>query len=68
MKQEAAHAMAPWQSGIASSTIVRPCSSATLLQTANDMEFNDRNALDNAINEKTELRVHLFVFEVQTCF
>ena len=38
------------------------------LQTANDLEFNGRNALGNTINVDTELRVHLFEIGVRMRF
>ena len=38
------------------------------LQTANDLEFDGRNALGNAINVKTELRMHLFEIGVRMRF
>ena len=38
------------------------------LQTANDLEFNGRNALGNTIDVKTELRAHLFEIGVRMRF
>ncbi len=38
------------------------------LQTANDLEFNGRNALGNAIDVKTDLRAHLFEIGVRMHF
>ena len=38
------------------------------LQTANDLEFNDRNARGNTIDVETELRAHLFEIGVRMRF